>query len=323
MHIPDNYLSPATCGTLLLAVAPIWTVSVLKVKAQIKTKRETIPMMGVTAALAFLIMMFNVPIPGGTTAHAVGGTLLAVLIGPWAACLSLSVTLLLQALLFGDGGVIAFGANVLNMAVIMPFVGYAFYRLGQKLGHERIGLAIGAYVGICTAALAAGVELGLQPLLFHTASGQPLYCPYGLNITIPAMLLAHVLVAGWVEAGFTLVVFHFVKQVMPQSLYQAPLTGTHKLGLRYWGYLLVGLACLSPLGLLAHGTAWGEWSTTELHQRIGLVPQGMHHGFNFKALFADYSLPGLPTAASYLLAAATVLLICLLVVRASQHEQKD
>lgn len=76
--------------------------------------------------------MFNLPIPGGTTAHAVGGTLLAVLIGPWAACLALTVTLLLQALLFGDGGILAFGANALNMAVIMPFVGYACYRLGQN-----------------------------------------------------------------------------------------------------------------------------------------------------------------------------------------------
>ncbi|MGA3322808.1 energy-coupling factor ABC transporter permease, partial [Lactiplantibacillus pentosus] len=96
------------------------------------------------ASLAFLIMMFNLPIPGGTTAHAVGGTLLAVLIGPWAACLALTVTLLLQALLFGDGGILAFGANALNMAGMMPCVGYACYRLGQKWHHEKLGLAIGA-----------------------------------------------------------------------------------------------------------------------------------------------------------------------------------
>ena len=65
MHIPDNYLSPATCGTLVTAMVPVWTVAVLKVKVQLKTHRETLPMLGIAASLAFLIMMFNLPIPGG------------------------------------------------------------------------------------------------------------------------------------------------------------------------------------------------------------------------------------------------------------------
>ena len=73
-------------------------------------------------------MMFNVPIPGGTTGHAVGGVLLAILCGPWAACLAVSVALALQAFLFGDGGLTAFGANCFNMAFVMPFTGYYIYR---------------------------------------------------------------------------------------------------------------------------------------------------------------------------------------------------
>ncbi|AVK64138.1 cobalamin biosynthesis protein CbiM [Lactobacillus sp. CBA3606] len=321
MHIPDNYLSPATCGTLVAAMAPIWTVAVLKVKVQIKTHHETLPMLGIAAALAFLIMMFNLPIPGGTTAHAVGGTLLAVLIGPWAACLALTVTLLLQALLFGDGGILAFGANAFNMAVIMPFVGYACYRIGQKWHHEKIGLAVGAYLGINTAALVAGIELGLQPLLAHTANGTPLYCPYGLNIAVPAMLAAHLLVAGWVEVGFTLLVYQFVKKVAPLNLYQA----TPRTNRRPWLYLLIGLALISPLGLLASNTAWGEWSPSELQHRLGqaTAPVGMTHGIHFQALFQDYSIAGLPLAIGYILSALTAILLCLLLIRGLQHDAKS
>jgi cobalt/nickel transport system permease protein len=74
-------------------------------------------------------MMFNIPIPDGTTAHAVGAVIVAIVLGPWAAVIAVSVALLFQALLFGDGGVLTYGANVLNMAIIMPFVGLAVYRL--------------------------------------------------------------------------------------------------------------------------------------------------------------------------------------------------
>lgn len=318
MHIPDNYLSPATCGVMITAMAPIWTVSVLKVKAQIKTKKETVPLIGVAAALAFLIMMFNLPIPGGTTAHAVGGTLLAVLLGPWAACLALSLTLLLQALLFGDGGVLAFGANAFNMAVIMPFVGYACFQIGQRLHHEKIGLAVGAYLGINLAALTAGIELGLQPLLAHTSTGVALYCPYGLKITIPAMLTAHLLVAGWVEVLFSVFVYQFIKKAAPATLYQAPATAK---SFKVFYGLLIGLIVLSPLGLLASGTAWGEWNNHELAQRLHTAaPAGMTHGFHFNALFSDYAIHGLSLPLGYILSAVTAVLIFAVAMRVLQHE---
>ena len=121
MHIPDNYLSPTTCAVLAVAAAPIVGLSITKVKAQLKENNELAPMLGIAASLSCLLMMFNVPIPGGTTAHAVGGVLLSILIGPYAASLALSVALLLQALLFGDGGILALGANIFNMAIAMPF----------------------------------------------------------------------------------------------------------------------------------------------------------------------------------------------------------
>ena len=134
MHIPDNYLSPSTCVVMFAAMVPVWTIAVNKVKAEIENVK--VPMLGICAAFSFLLMMFNVPLPGGSTGHAVGGTLIAILIGPFAACISVTVALLIQALLFGDGGILAFGANCFNMAFVLPFLGYFVYKFIKDRVHS-------------------------------------------------------------------------------------------------------------------------------------------------------------------------------------------
>ena len=185
MHIPENYLSPATCAVMTVAMVPVWAHAVKRVKLDLP--KEKIPFIGVGAAFSFLGMMFNVPLPGGTTGHAVGGTLIALLFGPDAACLAVSVALLIQALIFGDGGVLAFGANCFNMAFVLPYVGYALYRLLKKVtGNRTAAAAIGSYLGINAAAFCAAVEFGIQPMLFRDAAGNALYCPYDLSVSIPA-----------------------------------------------------------------------------------------------------------------------------------------
>lgn len=308
MHIPDNYLSPASCAVLAVAAAPVIGLSIKKIKAQLKENKELAPMLGVAASLSFLLMMFNVPVPGGTTAHAVGGALLAILIGPYAASLALTVALLLQAFLFGDGGILALGANIFNIAVVMPFIGYGIYSWFRKHNHESIGVILGSYIAINVAALLTGIELGLQPLIASQA-GQPLYNPYGLEVTIPAMLAAHLVVAGWVEAFFTFVIYRFVKQVAPSELY-TPTTKNTTSFVKKIRWVLVGLIVLSPLGLLADGTAFGEWSAEELGDLLnGNVPAGIENGFSFESLFSDYTIPGTEIAVGYLLSAVTAVLI--------------
>src|SRR5579872_4001121 len=178
MHIPDGYLSPETCGVFGAAMIPAWSAAGRRVRKTVKQRQ--VPLLALGAAFAFLVMMLNVPIPDGTTAHAVGAVLIAVVLGPWAAVIAVSIALAIQALFFGDGGVLAFGANAFNMAFVMPFVGYAVYRTlvhrNHALGSPRrpLGAAIGAYVGINAAALCDAVEFGLQPDLFHNADGTPL-----------------------------------------------------------------------------------------------------------------------------------------------------
>lgn len=307
MHIPDNYLSPTTCAVLAVAAAPLVGLSITKVKAQLKENKELAPMLGIAASLSFLLMMFNVPIPGGTTAHAVGGVLLSILIGPYAASLALSVALLLQALLFGDGGILALGANIFNMAIAMPFVGYAVYHFFRKQNHETAGVIVGSYVGINVAAFLTAVELGIQPII-ATQGGEPLYNPYGLAVTIPAMMATHLTIAGAVEVFFTYVIYRFVKQVAPQELYTPTSVNTTSF-VKKIRYVLIALVVLSPLGLLAEGTAFGEWSSEELAEMMTNVPAGIENGFSFEALFSDYTIPGTNIAIGYILSAITALLI--------------
>ena len=157
MHIPENYLSPSTCAVMAAAMVPVWTYSVKKVKEEIP--KVKMPLLGIGAAFSFLGMMFNIPLPGGTTGHAVGGTLIAILTGsPSAGCIAVTIALLIQALLFGDGGILAFGANCFNMAFILPFLGFAIYKLiWEKTGKRKLAAGIGSYIGINAAAFCAAI----------------------------------------------------------------------------------------------------------------------------------------------------------------------
>ena len=318
MHIPDNYLSPATCAVMGAAMVPVWTLAVRKVTKEVE--RARVPLLGIGAALSFLIMMFNVPVPGGTTAHAVGGTLLAIVLGPWSACISVSIALLVQALMFGDGGILAFGANCFNMAFIIPFLGYFIYelvfqRVKGRAG-EYVGIVAGSYIGINMAALAAAIEFGLQPVLAHSATGQPLYCPYPLAVSIPAMLIPHLAVAGVVEAGFTAAIVAFIRRVSPGMIRETPK------GKNRWIYaVIVGMICLSPLGLLAAGGAWGEWGPDEIASvatggtALGYVPTGMQNGFKLNALLQDYSVKGMPDFVGYIISAVAGAAILVILFR--------
>ncbi len=230
-------------------------------------------------------------------------------LGPWAAAVALTVTLVLQALVFADGGSLALGANVWNMAILEPFAAYWVYRLlaGRRADSRRRAwaAAAGAYAGINLAALATAVELGLQPLLFRGPDGTPLYAPYPLAVAVPAMTYAHLLVAGPLEAlvtGLALAYLARTGYVLHGDGAVASAAGP--MGSRGSGaakvsrgrsWWLVGAAFLAaPLGLLAGGTAWGEWGPAELQARLGYVPAGLARLADaWRGLLPDYAVPGL------------------------------
>jgi len=221
LHIPDGYLSPQTAIPFIGAMVPIWAAATKKVKSSLKKK--DVPLVALGAAFSFVIMMFNVPIPGGSSGHAVGAVLLAILMGPWAACIAVSTALIIQALVFGDGGILAIGANCFNMAVAMPFFGYYVYKWikGSAPGLSRRALwaaAIAGYLGINLAALFTSVEFGSQYHLFRAADGTPLYFMYPLKVAVSTMMTEHLLIAGPIEAVITALGLGFVAKSYPSLI---------------------------------------------------------------------------------------------------------
>ncbi len=269
MHIPDGYLSPLTCATLYGTAAPFWYVALRKIKKQLHTR--FVPLLSLFAAFCFVIMMFNIPLPGGTSGHAVGVGIAACVLGPWAAMIAISIALLIQAVLFGDGGITALGANCFNMAIVASLVASFVYRTvsGRATLSSRrrvFACALGGYLAINVAAFLAAVEFGIQPMLFKDATGAPLYAPYPLHISIPAMMIGHLTFAGVAEFIVSGGIFAYLQKTNLVLLEQgygsrgrSRLENATRSQRPLWAALGV-LMVLTPLGLLTVGTAWGEWS---------------------------------------------------------------
>jgi cobalt/nickel transport system permease protein len=221
MHIPDGYLGPLTYGVMYAATVPCWAIASWKMNRTLKARQA--PFLAIGAAFSFVIMMFNIPIFGGTTGHATGATLISILIGPWAAVIAVSVALIIQALLFGDGGITAIGANCFNMAIAGVFVGYGVYRLlsmGSAIGSRRrlVAGAVAAYVSLNISAFLAAIQFGIQPIIERSSTGQPLYAPFPLSVAIPAMAIEHLFLFGFVEAAVTALVIKYFQKSVPEML---------------------------------------------------------------------------------------------------------
>ena len=295
MHIPDGYLSPIISVGVGVATLPTWAVATRRVQAVLNNR--TIPLLAIFAALSFTIMMFNIPVPGGTTAHGVGATLIAIVLGPWAAVIAVSTALVIQALFFGDGGVLAILINCFNMAIVMPFVGYAVYRVlsGRApilSGRRAWAAGIAGWVAMSVSALFVGIELGIQPLLF-TENGVAMYSPYGLAAAVPAMLIAHVFGASIVEGLISGLGIAYFQKRHPEYL-------TSLKGIFAEEDASLGVATRRPLWQIVGGSlvlailALGA---------IGLVMGGGDPGHAFGA---DWSSVDWPAVASMLLVVAVI-----------------
>lgn len=273
MHIPDGYLSPVISIGAGVLTLPVWAVATQRVKAVLNNR--TIPLLAIFSALSFTIMMFNVPVPGGTTAHGVGGALAGMILGPWAAVIAVSVALVIQALFFGDGGVLAILINCFNMAIVLPFVAYWVYRLlsarAPILSNRRVVAAgIGGWVGMTVAALLVGVELGIQPLLFTDANGVAQYSPYGLTAAVPAMLISHAFGASIVEGLIAALGVAYFQKRHPEYLTSLRTVFAtddaaegRPSGRPLWqlagAILAIGVAAIAILGLILGGGDPSRW----------------------------------------------------------------
>lgn len=206
MHIPDGFLTlkvSAAGGALSVGSLTIAVKSIKK-----KFEQKTIPLMGVLAAFVFAAQMFNFPVAGGTSGHLLGGVLCAVILGPMAASIILSCVLMVQCFLFQDGGLIALGANILNMAIVGTWGGWCVFFILKRILPQKIGMQsavfAGAWFSVVLAAFLAAIELGVS----KTA-------PMGAAIT--AMVGVHAVI-GIGEGIITLLVISFLRKVKPELL---------------------------------------------------------------------------------------------------------
>ncbi len=327
MHIPDGFLSPQTMGVLNLGMIPVWVASAVKTAKNLKIKQ--VPLLSMGAAFAFVIMMFNIPLPNGTTVHPAGTALIAIVMGPWAATIGVTIALVIQALFFGDGGFWAIGANSFNQAFAMSFVAYYLYKLisgRSEITSPRrwVAAAVAAYVSLNVSALLTAVELGIQPLLFHAADGRALYFPYTLSQAIPPMTAAHLLMGGPVEAVITAMVVRYLQKANQPLLALYP-SGSNPVSQepvrlkKVWAAIIV-LVILSPLGILASGAPWGEFSPEEIKEAIGYIPEGIARATGPGLhILPDYTLPGwdktlFQSAAGYIISAVVGLILIFIAV---------
>jgi cobalt/nickel transport system permease protein len=211
----------------------------------------------------------------------VGVAIATIILGPWASILAISIALLIQAVFFGDGGITTLGANCFNMAIVGSLASYAVYRVvagrAALTSPRRVtAAALAGYTAINAAAFCAAVEFGIQPLFFKDANGAPLYAPYALSIAIPAMMIGHLTFAGLAELILSAGVVAYFQRTNPSLLKltapgafpaehapgRAPIQSTWRTIRPLWTALAL-LLVLTPLGILAVGTAWGEWSARD------------------------------------------------------------
>ncbi len=209
LHIPDGFLSaPVALTGWLLAVV---FIGLALRQARQQFDERQVPLMGVMAAFIFAAQAINFPVLGGTSGHLLGGTLAAVVLGPWAAVLVMAAVIGLQGLLFQDGGLLVMGWNIINMGVLTVFAGAAIYQLVQRwLANNRSGLVAGGVAGAWLSVMAAAMATSLELAASGTSP---------LNIVLPAMLVVHALI-GVGEAIITAGALLLIDSTRPDLLRQ-------------------------------------------------------------------------------------------------------
>jgi cobalt/nickel transport system permease protein len=179
-------------------------LSFFKAGKELQEKRA--PLVGMVASAIFAAQMLNWPIVGGTSAHFVGGAFAGIILGPYAGSIAMASVLIIQALVFGDGGITALGANLWNMAVVDVFVGYYIYKLLERRG-VFLSSAIAGWLGITLAAVFAGLEIGIS------SSFQ-----YSIGVTVPVMGFWHA-VLGIIEGIITGGLITYITDSRPEIIY--------------------------------------------------------------------------------------------------------
>jgi cobalt/nickel transport system permease protein len=207
MHIPDGFLSPQTYLPAYAVAAGAWTWAAKGLRD--KLDETMVPRLAMITALAYGLGLIMVPIPGGTSGHALGVAMLALTFGVRSAFVAYSLVLLFQSLLFGAGGITALAVNALAMGLVGAVAAVGARRLLRRFG-DAFSVGVAAWLSVVVPGVLIAVVLGIQPLIAHQDDGTPLFFPFGLSITLPAILLPHIVI-GVGEAVLTVLVWRYAK----------------------------------------------------------------------------------------------------------------
>jgi cobalt/nickel transport system permease protein len=236
MHIPDGFLTNRVAVSLdLISGAGILYAAR---RAKVDFSGRMVPVMGVLAAFVFAAQMLNFPILGGTSGHLIGGSLLAILLGPLAGSLTMTTVIIAQALFLQDGGLVALGANIFNIGTITCFSGYAVFKILVGAGENRKRLLLAGFLaGWVSVVISAGfcaVEMGISGAI-------------PLHIGLTAMLGYHSIV-GIVEGMLTAGVLSFLAKVRPDLM---KMNGLNGFGVPEWIGSVLLVAAPAAILLLA------------------------------------------------------------------------
>ena len=290
LHIPDGFLSPVVA--ILCWVITIVVVAIAIRKTSHALGQKQIPLMGIMAAFIFAAQMINFPVAGGTSGHLLGGALAAIVLGPWPAVLVMTAVIAVQGLLLQDGGLLAMGANILNMGILTAAVGYGLYRLVANRGNGiKLGTAgLAAWLSVMTSALATSLQLWL--------SGTS-----RLDIVVPAMLFVHALI-GIGETLITVAALAFIMKVRPDLLGSESVSSKGGIGWVVVGILIaLAVVVISPLA------SADPDGLERVAEDMGFIAAAQASPFN---ILPDYTVPFLgETPVSTILAGIIGMLVVL------------
>jgi cobalt/nickel transport system permease protein len=305
LHIPDGMLSPVI--SIIFWVLSALFIYIAIRRTSVEQGERQIPLMGVMAAFIFAAQMLNFPVAGGATGHLLGGALAAAALGPWAGMLVMTSVVVVQGLLFQDGGLVVMGANIFNMGLLTVVVGYGVYRIAAlKSRRARLAAAgIGAWLSVMAAALFTSLQLWLS----LTAR---------LDLVVPAMLGVHALI-GLGEALITVAALSFILRMRPDILEpQGKVVETSR------GWIAAGMLVVMVLVVLSPLAATNPDGFEKVAEDLGFLDLAAGAPFE---IMPDYTLPFVgETPVSTILSAAVGSLIvagaALLLIRVLHRRQR-
>lgn len=295
MHIPDGFLSVLVAIVLWLLTVPVVAAALFQLNRNLDERQ--VPLLGVLAAAIFAGQMLNFTVVGGTSGHLMGAAIATILVGPWAAIVVMTAVIATQALIFQDGGLLALGGNLFNMAVIGVAVAYLVYRIFMRISAgKQWGVFVGGFAAAWSSIFIASLAVGLQLAASGTSPA---------NIAIPAMGGIHTLI-GLGEGLITLGTLAFVYATRRDLLHiGAPQPAGSKGVLLVGGLLALALAVLSPLASsFPDGLEW-------VAEQRGFIDTARDAPYN---IIPDYVFPGIQNEAAATIIAGILGVIIVAVV---------